>query len=1207
MTPHRTRPLSALLVGCAFVAAVSAQRREPRPVRWPLAFEPAAHGGYVARGPGHGVQVDGGRMRLSVVAPDGAVAALTMEVVGAHEGLVAEPRQRLPGVSHHLVGNDPDAWRCNVPRHARVRYAQVLPGIDVVYRGHGRQLEYDFVLAPGRDAGSVQLRFSGADAMELAEDGSLRLDVGGHPIVQHPPVAYQERDGERREVDARYRVLGARVVGFEVGEYDRDLPLVIDPIVSYATWFGGSGADVIQDVTTDPAGNIYLTGFTTSSDFPLANPYQPTLGGLYDIFVSKLDPTGSTILWSTFIGGSGGYGVDEWPIAIAVDGTGEPVVLGLTENPDFPVRNAFQPVHGGRSDAVVFRLGANGSQLVWSTFLGGSGFDLADDLQIGAGGGGVAMHANGDATVAATTWSSDFPVRNARQPSFGGNRDVFYTRFTAAGNVVHSSYLGGSGFDRLDDLEQGPSGDLYFGGSSSANWPTTPGVYDAGGVGGFVTRMQGGSQQIVWSTSFAEGPAAVAVDPQGGVYLAGSTSSHDFPTTIGAYRVDHGGSFNSHPWQGWLSKLTADATTLVYSTYYGTATDNESFADLAVDGFGHAYAVGETSEHYSRPSEALLVVKLNATGSALVYDLEPGRRDASGSSAHLLTAGSVLAGGDTWSPSGFAIGGAVQPTHGGNRDGVLVRIDDAASRLIAATTAEQRLGTGRTATAAVTLDGIAPSGGATVTLSSSRPELVVPGSVVVPAGSATATFTIAAAAVTQDVPATITASWSGTQVTLSVTLWPGPSYDIVPILVPNAPDGVTDALDVNHAGTVVGNTRAEWFTFDANGPNLLGAGVARAINDRGQVAGGSSRAFRYTPGAGQITIGALQSGGTSSGEDINVHGQVAGIASFFTGSVYTTRAFRWTEGVGILNLGTLGGDGSEAYGINARGQVTGESSLPGNGTSHAFLHTDGIGMIDLGTLPGHVHSIGYDVNDAGQVVGQAATAFHGSMRAFRLDPGAGMRDLGTLSGAASSGARGVNAFGHVVGWSGSRPTDASAVRELGNGFERLESMLGSRDAFEWDLDVAQAIDEVGRIVGTGRYRQNGGRATGFVLEPIHHRPFGHGCEGRDQRVTALGGADLPVPGRSIRLWVHGRPSAIATIGVATARTQLPIGGGCTLLLANFATFGALTLDADGILALTVPLPASISAGTAYLQAIVLDPASGNGVVTVSNGIELTIL
>ena len=339
-----------------------------------LGFEPAPRtSALVARVPGATITLaDGGAARLTI-----GGATLSMYVVGGRPA-AGVPEDIQAGVSHYLIGNDPAAWLRDVPRYARVTFADVLPGIDLVYHGHGRNLEYDVIVHSGADPGAFALAIEGADDAFIDAAGNAVLCVAGAELLVRAPIAWQS---PAEPVCARLMLGGStpsRELTLAMGPYDPTRPLVVDPVLAFSTYVGGSGSDEARGVAVDAAGAIYVVGSTASPDFPLAGPLQPALRGNRDVFLTKMAANGGALVYSTYLGGSDaddGYDV-------SVDATGAVTVVGGTFSADFPTVSALQPGSAGSSDAFICRLDATGSTLLWSTYLGGSGDDWAAAVDV---------------------------------------------------------------------------------------------------------------------------------------------------------------------------------------------------------------------------------------------------------------------------------------------------------------------------------------------------------------------------------------------------------------------------------------------------------------------------------------------------------------------------------------------------------------------------------------------------------------------------------------------------------------------------------------------------------------------------------------------------------------------------------------------------------------------------------------------------------
>ena len=409
-------------------------------------------------------------------------AAVRMRLVGADSGAVAIGEQEQPGRVNRLIGNDSTQWRTGLPLFGRVRYQSVYPGVDLVYYGNQQRLEYDFVLAPGVAPEVLRLSFDGVQRMELNSAGDLMLQTTGGQVWQRKPLVYQERNGRRERIESGYVITGEKQVAFKIAAYDTTRPLIVDPILSYASYLGGRGIDVAWDIAVDATGSAYIVGETESVTFTnlvTSNTFQTNYGGGYsiggDAFVLKLNPAGSAIEYFTYLGGSGIDGI----YGVAVDAAGNAYVGGFTTSSDFPVLpTALQPIISGSPntnsghyplDGFVAKLDPTGSQLVYSTYLGGRSNDMVL---------AVAADANGNALVTGRAASTDFPgvSMNSLQPSYGGGPDdCFIAKINPTGTaLVYATYFGGDGADTGQGIAVDSQGyALVTGVTSSTNLPVT--------------------------------------------------------------------------------------------------------------------------------------------------------------------------------------------------------------------------------------------------------------------------------------------------------------------------------------------------------------------------------------------------------------------------------------------------------------------------------------------------------------------------------------------------------------------------------------------------------------------------------------------------------------------------------------------------------------------------------------------------------------
>jgi hypothetical protein len=563
------------------------------------------------------------------VATEGAV--VRMKLVGANAAPRVIGAEEQPGKVHYFIGSDPAKWQTNVPTYAKVKYQGVYHGVDLVYYGNQGRLEYDFVVAPGIDPNKIRLKLLGRGKLRVNEKGDLLLGSGGEQVRFEKPVVYQELAGDKKQVEGSYVLASANRVGFQLGEYDHSQPLVIDPVLSYSTYLGSNIDDGV-DIAVDASGNAYVTGFTYSTDFPTVNALQPALGSPNNIsnaFVSKIDASGSALVYSTYLGGSGNGLNGDFGFGIAVDASGNAYVTGFTHSTNFPTANALQSIFGGGgTDAFVTKINPSGSELVYSTYLGGSNRDS---------GSRIAVDASGNAYVTGFTQSTNFPTASALQPALGGpGGSAFVTKINASGSaLVYSTYFGGSGSGLNGDFGVGIAVDAsenayVTGGTYSTNFPTVNALQPTlgGFLNAFVTKINQSGSALVYSTylggSIGEYGNCVAVDTSGNAYVTGFTHSTNFPTANALQSTFGGGDTDA-----FVTKINKSGSALVYSTYLG-GSKADSGNCIAADTSGNAYITGSTQStdfptvHALQPALAgpavsAFVTKINASGSALVY------------------------------------------------------------------------------------------------------------------------------------------------------------------------------------------------------------------------------------------------------------------------------------------------------------------------------------------------------------------------------------------------------------------------------------------------------------------------------------------------------------------------------------------------------------------------------------------------------------
>jgi len=629
----------------------------------------------------------------SSTAASKTTAIMGINLVGSN--LRARPLEQAPlgGKVNYLAGSDHSRWLTGLPTFGRVTYSDVYAGVNLTWYGDQGALEYDFVVAPGAEPGVISLGFAGAESVRVNEAGDLVLAVSDGEVIQHAPTMYQDLDGKKHPVTGRFLLRNDNSVGFEVGAYDRGSPLVIDPVIGYSTYLGGKNADFGSSIQVDSQGYAYVAGPTQSAAFPTApGAFDTSYNGGQDGFISKLTPDGSALVFSTFLGGSSTDDAD----TIALGGSGAVYVRGITRSPDFPVTaGAFDTTFNGGVDAYVAKLGADGSSLEFSSFLGGHGFDS---------GSGIAVDSQGSAYVAGITGSPDFPTTpGAFQRTFHGaggmfppqpgqgDYDAYATKFTPDGSALaYSTFLGGSALEVALEVAVDAGGRATVGGITvSHDYPTTTGAYQTTFGGGrtdaFVTRLAPDGSHLAYSTFLGgtgdDGLFGLSVDSSGAAYVTGSTDSADFPTTPRAYDTSYNGNQDA-----FVAKLSTNGSALRFSTFLGGSQTDEGDA-VAVDGEGATYVTGVTrsadfpttpgayDRSYNRGGDAL-VAKLSPDGSVLDYSTFLGGDESdAGYSIALDQRETVFLTGLTGSPNFPTSPGAFDSTYnGGSSDAFVTKL-----------------------------------------------------------------------------------------------------------------------------------------------------------------------------------------------------------------------------------------------------------------------------------------------------------------------------------------------------------------------------------------------------------------------------------------------------------------------------------------------------------------------------------------------------
>jgi hypothetical protein len=530
----------------------------------------------------------------------GGSQRVDISLVGSNPAAEIQPLERLSVRTNYFVGAR-DRWRTDVPTYSRVQYGQVYNGIDVVYYGGQDHLEYDFTVAPGADPSAIRLRFQGADRVSITPQGDLLVEAAGRRIVQKRPWLYQDaaRGAARREVPGRYVMLGNNLIGFSIGRYDPARPLVIDPLLAYSTFLGGTGAEEFDAVKTDSHGYLYMVGSTTATNLTLSPgawwPTNSSAPGYADEIVAVLDTTApdpQPLRYLTYLGGS----ADEFPAAIDVDSQYHLYITGSTDSTDYPVYgNAVQTAPLGTTwNAFVTELDLLGGGLPYSTYLGGTNASY---------GRGIAVDKNGMMYVIGTTQASDFPVTDSAYAAvLYGPQDMFLTELDPnATGPAYSSYLGGEVSDDGRAIAVGADGLVYFTGTTESTlFPLAGASYLStlqGGddiVIGVMDMTQSGVNSLVYATYFGGSDTdmvrRLTFDSSGRLLLAGYTFSVDFPITHDAVQSVAGGNGDA-----FVSVVdpSRPGAFLVYSTFLGGSHSDVAY-DVIQDATGSLLITGYT-------------------------------------------------------------------------------------------------------------------------------------------------------------------------------------------------------------------------------------------------------------------------------------------------------------------------------------------------------------------------------------------------------------------------------------------------------------------------------------------------------------------------------------------------------------------------------------------------------------------------------------
>jgi hypothetical protein len=608
-----------------------------------------------------------------------SASVLHATLLGGNAAAKLTGLERLLTRTNYFIGSDPRKWKTNVPNYAKVKYSGVYPGVDLVFYGNQDLLEYDFTVSPGADPNVIALGFEGITDMRVDEKGDLLLRTNAGEIRQSRPIVYQQIEGARRIIPASYLIKDKKQIAFQIANYDRSKPLVIDPTLAFSTYLGGSNMDRGDGIAVDSAGNAYITGGTLSTDFPVTpGAFQTTKVGIgeSDAFVTKMNSTGTALIYSTYFGGANrdtGNDID-------VDAAGNAYVTGLTDSGDLPTTpGAFRTTIPGGDEFASFamKLNAAGTALVYSTYLGPGIGDA------------VVVDSAGNAYITGQAAGNYPTTPGAFQTVAGGSSDGFVTKLNPTGTgLIYSTFLGGSGFDVATDVAIDSGGNAYVTGRAELGFLVTSGAFQTslgGTIDGFATKLNSTGTALVYSTflggSNTDTGNGIAVNAAGNAYVIGVTDSLNFPTTPGAFQTANAGGLDA-----FVTKLSAAGDALAYSTYLGGAANDFGF-DIGLDTAGNATVTGPTdSSNFPTTPDAIqsanagfsdvFITRLNATGTGLVFSTYLGGSGVeSGFAIAVDPAGSIYVTGVTGSANFPTTPGAFQTVFkGGSSDAFVAKI-----------------------------------------------------------------------------------------------------------------------------------------------------------------------------------------------------------------------------------------------------------------------------------------------------------------------------------------------------------------------------------------------------------------------------------------------------------------------------------------------------------------------------------------------------
>lgn len=568
---------------------------------------------------------------------------------------------------NYFKGNNENKWICNIISYEKIKYHNVYNNIDLIYYNNGRNIEWDFILYPGSNPEDIKIEFPLKTNMNLDDEGNILVHINSNIMTIKKPYIYQNINNKIHPIDGSFNLSKSNIVSFNIDSYDLDHNLIIDPVLSYSTFLGGTGDDQIYGIALDSNKDIYVTGFTNSADFPTVNPIYSYKGD-YDVFITKIDSSGSFIIYSTYISGT----FDEWANDICVDSSGNAYVTGFTKSSDFPTKDPIQSTKLGVKSAFLTKLDSTGSSLIYSTFIGGNKDDEAKSM---------ALDSNNNVYLIGITDSTNFPLISPYQSTISNYNSAFICKVASSGNsLLYSTYLGGASIDEGYDITLDSNNNMYLTGTTySSDFPTKNPIESSlsGQRSAFITILSADGSNLIFSTflggSGADDSNSIVIDNNNNIFIAGTTFSSDFPL-VNPIQNTKSGFFSA-----FVCKIASGGTHIIFSTYLGGS------------GFDYAYAIDLDSEYnpyisgFSTSSDfptvdsvgpvisptGLYITKIQSDGSSILFSSL--LTYASGNALTLDSDNTIYVAGTT-DQSAFPTVNPLQSTYAGNNDSFILKI-----------------------------------------------------------------------------------------------------------------------------------------------------------------------------------------------------------------------------------------------------------------------------------------------------------------------------------------------------------------------------------------------------------------------------------------------------------------------------------------------------------------------------------------------------